>query len=147
MGPPPTVDISFLGPGDEAVLEGVTPDVFDAPVRPERVREFLGDPRHHVVVARDGRKVLGFATGMHYVHPDKEPELWINELGVVESHRRLGVATGLVRALLDRGAALGCREAWVLTERSNTPAVALYEAVGGRQPEEETVMFSFLLES
>jgi|AP95_1055475.scaffolds.fasta_scaffold02762_6 hypothetical protein len=36
--------------------------------------------------------------------------------------------------------------AWVLTERSNVPAQRLYELLGGVEPPEESVMFSFKLD-
>jgi hypothetical protein len=44
--------------------------------------------RSETVVARDASVVVGFASGVHYVHPDKSPELWINEVGVARSHCR-----------------------------------------------------------
>ena len=31
----------------------------------------------------DEEQIVGFASAVHYVHPDKPPELWINEMGVV----------------------------------------------------------------
>ena len=94
-----TVQIQVLGVGDEAVLADVAPDVFDHPVQPGLVAEFLADPRHHLAVAREAGRIVGFASAVHYVHPDKPPELWVNEVGVAETHQRRGLATGLLRAL------------------------------------------------
>jgi GNAT superfamily N-acetyltransferase len=54
---------------------------------------------------------------VHYVHPDKPAELWINEVGVAPSHQRQGVGQRLLGALFELGGSLGCREAWVLTEQ------------------------------
>ena len=47
-----SIVVSLLGPDDAAVLDDVAPDVFDHPVRPDLVDEFLRDPRHHLVAAR-----------------------------------------------------------------------------------------------
>ena len=77
-----TIEIRVLRQGDEAVLANVAPEVFDNPIDPQMTAEFLADPRHHIAVAIDGGVVVGFASGVHYVHPDKRPELWINEVGV-----------------------------------------------------------------
>jgi len=44
------------------------------------------------------------------------------------------------------GRQLGCRAAWVLTERSNTPAMRLYASHGGVLASPETVMLSFSLD-
>ena len=137
-----SIDVRVLGPGDEHVLASVAPDVFDHPVRPELAAEFLSDPRHHIAVALDDGRVVGFASGVHYVHPDKPPELWVNEVGVVESHQRRGLAGALMRALFDVGRRLGCGEAWVLTDRWNDAAMRLYASLGASPPD-DTVMFTF----
>src|SRR5690554_1295594 len=83
----PGIVIALLGQDDLAALETVASGVFDDPVDLERTREFLRDPRHHLVVAIDTGTVVGFVSAVHYVHPDKPaPEMWINEVGVATSH-------------------------------------------------------------
>ena len=138
-------EILMMGPDNLDALEAVRDDLFDGPVVPARAREFLADSRHHLVVAIEENSVIGFATAIHYVHPDKAPELWIAEVGVLEDFRQRGVARDLMRRLLALGSELGCVEAWVLTEKQNGAAIRLYESVGG-QREDEPVMFSFQLE-
>lgn len=127
--------IKVLGAGDAAVLDRVEDGVFDNPIDPAFTAEFLEDPRHHIAVAIDGGVVVGFASGVHYLHPDKPPELWINEVGVAPSHHRRGLGRRVVDALLDVGRAHHCRSAWVLTDRTNTAANALYRSAGGIEGE------------
>ena len=109
----------------------------------------MGDPRHHLVVAIDNGLVVGFASAVLYLHPDKpRPELWINEVGVAATHHRRGIARQLLDMLLDIGRSADCREAWVLTDRSNGAAMRLYTSVGGREaPDSQVVMFTFLLDA
>jgi aminoglycoside 6'-N-acetyltransferase I len=140
-----TVDIRHLGPDDEAVLRRVAVGAFDHDVDPALVSEFLQDSRHHLVVAIEDGTVVGFASGVHYVHPDKPAELWINEVGVAPSHQRQGLGKRLLQALFARARELGCREAWVLTSPANGPAVRLYESVGGVDMADPPVMFTFRL--
>jgi ribosomal protein S18 acetylase RimI-like enzyme len=71
------------------------------------------------------------ASGVTYVHPDKPAELFINEVGVAPTHWRRGLGRGALGALLAHGRALGCATAWVLTDRDNTAAKALYARLGG----------------
>ena len=59
--------------------------------------EFLADSRHHLAVAVDEGRVVGMASAVHYVHPDKPPELWINEVGVAPTHRGLGIGRAPAR--------------------------------------------------
>jgi aminoglycoside 6'-N-acetyltransferase I len=137
------IDITLLGPGDGRTLQDVLPGVFDLPLRRDLVKEFLDDPRHHLAVAVEGGRVVGFASAVHYVHPDKEPELWINEVGVAPAFRRKGIGRKLLGALLRVGAELGCREAGVLTERDNVSAIQLFRSMPEVRPPSDSVMFSF----
>lgn len=139
-------EIKILNSSEHAVLDNVAPGVFDNALDRRLVEEFLGDDRHHLVVAVDQGQVIGFASGVHYVHPDKPPELWINEVGVAPSHQGHGVGKAVIRALLEYGTRLGCGEAWVLTERSNHAAMRLYASTGGREAPDDPVMFTFSLD-
>ena len=143
--PAMTLDYRILRAGDAALLDRVADDVFDGPVQPALAREFLGDDRHHLAVAIDDGLVVGFASGVHYVHPDKPAELWINEVAVAPTHLRRGLAQALLRLLFDAGRALGCTQAWVLTDSDNTAAMRLYASVGGDPGSREHVMFEFNL--
>jgi ribosomal protein S18 acetylase RimI-like enzyme len=140
-----SLETRILGSRDQAVLANVAPGVFDAAIDPQLLEEFLGDHRHHLAVALDRGQVIGFASGVHYVHPDKPAELWINEVGVSPSHQGRGVGKAVVRALLAHAERLGCEEAWVLTDDANTAAIRLYAAVGGKADPVPSVMFTFTL--
>ena len=136
----------MLEPDDGRVLDRVAPDVFDHAVDPRWTAEFLADPRHHLGVAIDGGTVVGMASGVHYVHPDKPPELWVNEVGVAPSHQGRGIGRRLLGALFDRARQRGCAEAWVLTGQDNTVARRLYAAAGGEEEDPPPVMVSFRLQ-
>lgn len=138
-----THEIRVLAPGDASVLDRVADQVFDEAVNAAWAREFLADPRHHLVVAIDEDTVVGFASAVHYVHPDKAPQIWINEVGVAPAYQRRGIGRALLAAILERGRSLGCTEAWVLTEEDNTPARGLYQALGG--VESECIMYTISL--
>jgi aminoglycoside 6'-N-acetyltransferase I len=141
-----TTAIKLLAAGDEHALDTVASGVFDREIDPDATHDFLADRRHHLAVALDRGTVVGFASAVHYLHPDKpHPELWINEIGVAPTHRRYGIGRQLLDALLAHGRALGCIEGWVLTERDNEAAQNLYESLGGVQPSHAPVMFAFHL--
>jgi len=137
------LSIRLLESGDDAILERVAPGVFDHTVRAPWVAEFLHDPRHHLVVALDDQMVVGFASAVHYLHPDKPPELWINEVGVADTHRERGLGRMILDRLLAHGRSLGCVQAWVLTAPDNAAGNALYRAAGGKAAVELSVMYEF----
>jgi ribosomal protein S18 acetylase RimI-like enzyme len=136
-----TVEVRLLGPHDGAVLDCVAEGVFDHAVDPHWAAAFFADPRHHLVVAVEAGVVVGFVSAVDYVHPDKAPQLWINEIGVAPTHQRQGIARRLLDAMLAHGRTLGCEEAWLGTEEQNLPARRLYERAGGEA--EPFVLYSF----
>lgn len=147
-----TAIIKILQPGDDQILMNVAAGLFDQPVDAKLTKEFLEDPRHHIAVAIDDGMVVGFASGVHYIHPDKAPELWVNEVSVAPTHQRRGLGKALLRALFEVGKSHNCTAAWVLTHRSNPDAIALYSSIGGIEGAEgglgivdDVVGFSFAL--
>ena len=138
------IEIRLLGPGELSVLDRVAADVFDGPIEECWARMFLADARHHLLVALDDDVVVGMASAVNYVHPDKAPQLWINEVGVAPTHRRRGIGRQLLAALLAHGRTLGCTEAWLGTEEDNLPARRMYESAGSAAA--LFVLYSFPLE-
>ena len=133
--------IKILSKADLPILLNVADDVFDNPVDKDLASEFLADPRHHIVAAMDDSVLIGFASAVHYIHPDKPPELWINEVGVAPSHQKQGIGTAIMKEMLRLGQDLGCKIAWVLTEKENEAANGLYKSAGGVRS--DAVMYEF----
>lgn len=134
-------------PHDRALFDHVADEVFDRPIAPGHLDEFLADSRHHVALAVDAGWIVGFASAVHYLHPDKPPELWINELGVASSHRRRGIAGALMECMFSHGRSLGFAEAWVLSEDGDEAAHAFYRSLahGADAAPSGAVMHSFSL--
>ena len=128
-----SVKIKVLTLDDAPLLQSVADQVFDNAVNPRLTAEFLADPRHAICVAMDDGTVVGFASGVRYVHPDKPSEFWINEVGVTPTHQRRGLAKAILTELLAFAKSEGCGEAWVLTDEDNGPARALYASAGGEE--------------
>jgi len=140
------ITVKVLSSSDLPLLMNVADDVFDNPINEKLAGEFLADPHHHIVVALSEGVVIGFASAVHYIHPDKPPELWINEVGVASAHQNKGVGKAIMSEMLRIGKGLGCVNAWVLTDRSNEAANKLYKAAGGQIAEGDTVMYEFGLD-
>jgi ribosomal protein S18 acetylase RimI-like enzyme len=97
---PMTVALRILKSGDEAVFDRVAEGVFDDAIEPALVREFLADPHHHIAVAIDEGLLVGFASGVDYIHPDKPRELFVNEVGVAPTHLRKGIGKRVLGILI-----------------------------------------------
>ena len=129
-----SVDIRRLGRETAGLLQRVGPDVFDHPIDPLQLQAFLDDDRHIMMIAVDDDTVIGMASAVEYFHPDKEPQLWINEVGVASTHRRQGIGRRLVVALLEAARERGCESAWLGTNIDNEIAQACFGSVanGGK---------------
>lgn len=136
------IQIMALGPGDAAVLDQVTDEVFDNPVDSAQTRAFLDTENHKIYVARDGDLVIGMATGVIMLHPDKPPQLFIQEVGVDPKWQRRGIGRRLTQALLEFAQDNGCTVAWLGTEHDNVPARALYARLKPTE-EDSFVMYSY----
>jgi ribosomal protein S18 acetylase RimI-like enzyme len=137
------VEIRILKPGEENVLLSVAPEVFDNPVDPKLARDFLADPHHHIAVALDENVVVGFASGVDYIHPDKPSEMFINEVATAPTHRGQGVAKRVLAVLIGHAKNNGCVNAWVLTDSANAGANALYTSLGGASFGGDVVAYEF----
>ena len=127
-----------MTPADAPLLANVAADVFDEPVDPSRLANYLATPGHLMVLAVDGDLVVGQCVGVIHRHPDKVTELYVDEVGTATAYLRQGIATAMLTELFAWARELGCVEAWLGTEIDNDAANALYRRFGG---EEDTIKY------
>jgi ribosomal protein S18 acetylase RimI-like enzyme len=133
------VELRWLGADDEPLVLAAR-DLFDHEPTGEWARRFLRSPDHHICVAYEMGRPVGFVTGVAVVHPDKGTEMFLYELGVDEGHRGRGLGRDLVEALTERARAIGCYGMWVLTEADNAAALATYTAAGATDRDDEVML-------
>jgi ribosomal protein S18 acetylase RimI-like enzyme len=119
-----------LGPGDDELVAAAS-HLFDRPARPEATADFLADGRHHLLVAYEEWRPVGFVSGVEVTHPDKGTEMFLYELAVDEAYRRRGIGRELVEELGALARRAGCYGMWVVTDHDNEAARATYEGTGG----------------
>jgi len=129
------VRIHRLGPGDETVVAELATQG-----APARAAELLGDPRTLFVVAFEDERPVGFVLAYELIRRHGDPsKLFVYEVDVAGAYRRRGIAAALMRELARLARDRGIRAGWVLTDRSNEAAMALYGSAGGVRPHEETM--------
>ena len=133
--------IQHLGTADAALVVSAG-ELFDSPPDQETSARFLAAPGHHLFIAYEGDRPVGFVSGVEMTHPDKGTEMFLYELAVHEDFRRRGIGRALVETLFRLGRDLGCYGMWVLTDADNEAARATYGRAGGRE-DGEHLMFSW----
>ena len=120
---------------DEAELIVAASALFDEPATEAWASLFLDRQGHHLLIAYLDQNPVGFISGVETTHPDKGTEMFLYELAVAESHRRLGIGQALVAALTDLAREKGCYGMWVGTEPGNIAAISTYRSAGAGAPE------------
>ncbi|TIX65767.1 MAG: GNAT family N-acetyltransferase, partial [Mesorhizobium sp.] len=76
------VEIVRLNPGDDALVMRAAEEVFDEPVRPDRLAAYLREPAHFIIIAVAEGIVVGQCAAVIHRHPDKVSEFYVDEVGI-----------------------------------------------------------------
>jgi aminoglycoside 3-N-acetyltransferase I len=136
--------IRTLGPDDLPLFHGllsVFADAFGDPAsyndaRPsaDYLRRLLGRDSFIALAAVDGETVVGaLAAYVLDKFEQERSEIYIYDLAVAASHRRLGIATALIRELQSLAATRGAWVIFVQADYGDDPAIALYTKLGTRE--------------
>lgn len=135
------MEIKVLGCGDHPLFEGML-DVFAAAfddaeaysgARPSEdyvARLLASDAFVALVAILDGKVIGGLAAYELIKFEQQRSEFYIYDLGVLESHRRRGVASSLIGSLSAIAAMRGASVAFVQADHDDDPAIALYSKFG-----------------
>jgi ribosomal protein S18 acetylase RimI-like enzyme len=113
-------------------------------VTADYMREFLGDDKNILIVGVENRSPVGFALAYLLDRVDRNQTMILfYEIVVSDSHRGLGLGTKMVSELKRIAHDLNVMEIWVLTNKSNTAAVGLYESTGAKRASDDDLMFVY----
>ena len=141
-----SIEIVLLCNANAELLKNIAPEVFDDEINPQYLGAFLDDPRHIMYLAVDNKVVVGMASALEYFHPDKPPQLWINEVGVALSHRKQGIGRKLVQVLVAAAKDRGCIYAWLGTDMENVAAQACFSSVPEVENPQHFLLYEWELE-
>lgn len=105
-----------------------------------RTHLFGPKPRAEALVAEVEGKAVGFALYFHTFSTFRgQPGLYLEDVFVRETHRRLGIGKALLTSLARIARERGCgRLEWSVLDW-NTPAIDFYRSLGARPMDEWTV--------
>ncbi|MEP2988838.1 MAG: GNAT family N-acetyltransferase [Parasphingorhabdus sp.] len=129
------IEIVEITAENQSLMSNVADDLFDEPVQSSLLQSYLAEKTHWLVVALYDGVVIGKATAMVHRRPDKEDELYLDEIDVIPDLRRKGIAKMILKKILEMADDWGCEECWLGTEKDNIPARKLYES-NGAKPED-----------
>lgn len=127
-------------------LDNVAAGVFDNPIDSKQLTAFMEDPRHLMFIAFDGGTVVGMASSVEYFHPDKPPQMFINEVGVAPTYHRRGIGRALTERLVSEAKNRGCVYAWLGTAQDNVAGQRCFGSVLGVEPGQAFQLFEWDLD-
>jgi GNAT superfamily N-acetyltransferase len=138
------VRVRRLGPEDAALAAEAVRRVKKAgpAIAEEYLRRLLARPDNLLFVAEEGGAAEGFLLAYALDRVDRDRRMvCLYEIGVAAASRRRGLATGMIEALLCWCREHGVMKTWVVTDRSNEPAMRLYARTGAHPDSGDDVVF------
>lgn len=109
----------------------------------DAIAAFLADETRYLYLAAVGDEVAGSLNGYALTHPHTHrPQLLLYEIDVREAWRRRGIGSRLVTAFLEEARRLDAFGAWVVTDRGNEAAMAMYRSCGLGNSDLQDVVFT-----
>jgi aminoglycoside 3-N-acetyltransferase I len=110
------------------------PTYQDAVPDDDYLAALLAKPHFIALAATSGDEVVGglAAYVLEKFERDRR-EIYIYDLAVARPHRRRGIATTLIRRLIDIASERGAYVIFVQADRVDEPAIKLYESMGTRE--------------
>ncbi len=107
------------------------------------LRRFLSRPQNVLIVALNDVEPAGFLLAYMLDRVDRDQQMvCLYEIGVSRRHRRRGVGRAMIDVLKGVCGQAAAMKAWGITNRSNEPAVRLYESTGAQpDPSGDEVTF------
>ncbi len=131
-------------------LEALERVCFSVPWTVGQLTAELPDEHHVFLIAEQGDRLLGYVGMMHVLD-----EGYISNVAVAPDFRRQGIASALIRELLDQARVLSLTFVTLEVRASNASAIALYESFGfapvGRRknyydaPREDAILMTLFL--
>lgn len=100
----------------------------------ENARQFLSNPMNWIFACIQEGRIIGFAYGYELNRLDNKGNmLYIHEVGVLPRYHRQGIGFQLLTGIKNLCRLMGICRFFLITNRHNIAACALYEKAGGQK--------------
>jgi ribosomal protein S18 acetylase RimI-like enzyme len=142
--PDPDWRIARITAIDDTLLARLHHDWPDEPWSQPEAQAFVANLDNLLLLATTPDLICGIVIAHRLQRPDAlRAEVLLYSIDVHETTQRRRIGRALVDATTAWARELGADCTWVLTERSNHAAMALYRAAGGTDDIPDVAMFTF----
>jgi len=110
----------------------------------DSMTKFLSSDKNYMLVYRIEDKVAGFAYGYELQRFDgRKNMMYMHQVEVLPEFRKGGIGRKLMEGFIEICKNNDCQRLFLITNKSNTAAVTLYERSGGKAPSDDDIVFTF----
>ena len=112
----------------------------------EQVRKFLFNENNYLLVCKHEKRIVGFAYGYELQRFDgRKNMMYMHQIEVLSDVRQIGIGTQLMERFIDICKQNDCEKLFLITNKSNAPAITLYKTAGGKYHYDDDIVYSFRL--
>jgi len=136
--------IKRLTTSDLSMIEKLLEEENRETLNPENIRSFLSDTSNYFLAFIHNEQILGYALAYTLARYDgRESMMYLHEIEVKESARRKGIGKKLLNEMNNICEQNGFMKLFLITNKSNKPAVALYESLSGEASNDDDIVYTF----
>jgi len=99
----------------------------------ENARQFLQNPMNWFFACIQDGRIIGFAILHELNRLDNSNMMYVKEIGVLPEYKRQGIAYKMLSDIKELCRISGICKLFLMTQKANLPACALYEKAGGQK--------------
>jgi aminoglycoside 6'-N-acetyltransferase I len=109
----------------------------------QNIESFLSGKANYLLAYIEDARIIGLALAYTLQRYDgKADMMYLHEVDVIEPARRKGIGKALIENIRDLCRAEGIMKLFLITNKSNIPAVGLYESLGASASSEDDLVYS-----
>ncbi|QVK17670.1 GNAT family N-acetyltransferase [Mycoplasmatota bacterium] len=110
----------------------------------KKIIQFLSNDKNHLIIYYVEDKIAGFVLGYELQRFDgKNNMMYMHEIEVLPDYRKKGIGKKLMDSLKEICKNRNVFRIFLITEKSNLPAVALYETMEGIAKNNDDIVFTY----
>lgn len=110
----------------------------------ENIMTFLSNEQNYLLAYIDNEKIVGILLAYALQRYDGRKEmLYLHEMDVLASYQKQGIGSKLMVALKEVKEQGDFDKIFLITNKSNQGAIALYQACGGQVSADDDIIFHF----
>ena len=109
----------------------------------EKLLAFINQKNTYGFIAKIENRIIGFCYGCILFRPDGKKDFYMHAIDIQKEYQGKGYGTELIKYAKEYIKNIGCREMFLITNKSNKAACRCYEKAGGIAENNDDIVYVF----